>query len=493
MRIKNTLLLFLFCSLFLRAFSQEKILQIPYYNDSDRNVHHVFNESDSSFALSFFSAENIVHYLIRNNSVQAKFSKPNDLPGLPGSKYLGGNLEGDSLEEYYLDKSYKYIITLFTDLSTGTTTISDTVTLVRKERFVTAFLQGHQFYFVSYINNSNIVRIYQKPFGAIPTASEADIQFGKKDFNGEYYETDKGKLSYLSDLFKAPYAVILAGKDYHLALTSPLYKIYILKDQLLITTDNQCRRTLTIEINLKDLSYRVKKFDQPGSDVNEMIDRLGSSTNSYVLDSLLIQGAIINGTFNLSFTNWQTGTVYKSYSAKDQEELDIMNTAIIRVRDDKKVYGKSDSSVISFKDLIKKIKLNQIALSAVYQNDALKLTIGSLCVNNEINPGLMMLSVALGGLGSFALNTLPHALDFAVFSFWMHEASRTVSFQSLFDKSTYSHVGGQIENDEERSAIIRFILKNNIGEQHSFLTQSEGHYYLGYYTKEENNYTVYMF
>jgi hypothetical protein len=512
MKVKNCLLLFLFNIFCSGSFSQTKTIEYKFARTpSNLMVYPSFNEENNSYTFTFLQRDSITKILIQGNTIVSQFSKSrfkekrksSDAADLLAAtvvdtykgKFIGGNLNRDLQEEYY-QLSDTSIVTVSTDFRTKKTIISDTVSLGENEHCATAFSQGNSFYFVYYINNT--IKIYKKELGVPSSCIERTLALNKNDLSGNSGEAVTKKLEKFSDFFDYPYSVIQNGKEYSLAVTQLHNKIYILPGKLIFTLDNQFHRTVAIEINLDDSYYTIMKYDQPGIIPHKHIKEMYSCTNSFIVDSLIIQANIINNNFNLAVSNRKSGSIYKTYSVKKGETPNFLNGDILRTET---IGSKSYTIVSNFQKVIEKAEITKLALTATNNNSILKITIGAPNMPTvSLSVGQVLLSLAFTAIGTYGINSLPNTSGFNLFLF-DHKTSdnnislteNCISFQSLFNNQDFGHINGNAEINENANILQQFIHQNKIEEGNSFLTQSNGIYHLGYYDKKENSYVVYTF
>jgi hypothetical protein len=294
-------------------------------------------------------------------------------------------------------------------------------------------------------------------------------------------------LTDFSDFFKFSPTIIQNKENYPFGNELQGNKIYAFSDKLVFTLDNQYHRTVVIEMNLNDLSYKITKYEQPGLNKNEFINPVMSVANSFKKDSILILTNILNGRFHLSLINMKTGNTYKTYSINDGD-LNILNGDIIDIEKITKSDAEtgiekrgSDTTKASLKKLLNKLRENGILVTASQQDTVMKVTIGAFYTKESDKIALDVLSLGSGVTSGIYTPVI------------LFNNNNYILFQSLFENQNYEHIEGAAEEDKINTEIHQFIIQNNISGKNTFLTYSQNHYYLGYYQEDENYYTVYLF
>jgi hypothetical protein len=492
MRIKNITVIFL---IFFSnsGFGQSKVFEYVFKETpTDLQPYFGVNEETNSQVLHLSYDNYIQRFLINNDSVRLSKTElvkeinyhwasedDKNLYNTYKSNYIGSIANQYNIEAYYLNE--RNITTISTNIETGQTAIVEKIKLAKKEKFVSAFMQNNTYYFLTYFRKSNKIRIYKKIVGTVSSGITKDLELSKNMLNGTGGKIIKKTIEKFSEFFESPYTVIENNKNYPLAVSNQMFKIYIQLKQLIFSLDNQYHKTILITLDLNDLSSEFVEFEQPYNYKDKNFELGETSTNSFLIDSVILQANVINNKFNFSICNRKTGEVYNSYSAKDIIKQEIKRK-------------KSDTSVASFNKMIKKIRSNQILVTAQSINDTMDITIGALYQKSSETFAQIALSLSLTALGTIAINSIPNTYGYSIFIFGQTNKKNTISFQSLFNKKTFSHLEGEIDNENAKEIKIKqFISQNDIPKKNTFLVQSKDHYYLGYLQKKENKFLIYSF
>ena len=389
------------------AFSQDKIFSYPIADKAEliqgKNVYNKaffsLSQNDSLLIFSEKSDRNFekvysTNIKDSNNKTFRELSKK--------TKKLSSLLTDTSLLTtlYFKDNYYHKYQIYFVSMNTnsGNIYIQDTINIERDEELVTSYTTDSCFYILSCFRKTNQLILYTKKIGqpSFYRSYEIDnLKFGKQ--YSKWPLSLNTKIKNLYQQLDKPYMIVEPNVEYPLSLMMVKNKFYFNQNLLTITIDNEELKTLIIQLPLSDTSFSVKEISNKVDAVKFKINK--SVSNSFLLDSTLIQTNISRGVFHLTYHNINTGAELKTYRLDANDSISFTSPIVqkgnffsskkeseISLR--RMLYTLTDNVVAFGITVTKKDSLYNIAIGGQYTRvDATRLVLGStLFFATPVNP-----------------------------------------------------------------------------------------------------------
>ncbi len=512
----KTILLLIICTLFIKQslFCQSELLNYKLNTISKKvKLFQTYNNDTDELAVTHVDNEKIHRWVFKNKILQYDFVQSSLTPReeiriepsikkIATHQLICGIIKNGILLEYFKDSKDAYIIALETNLAQHQTIIKDSIDLGRDEYFATAFTQNNTFYFLSYVKKSNNLKLYKRNWLENFSVIENKIILSEKDKNGYQGEIIKNKLgkkgkdgigikffkgftNEFSGFFRDGYSVIYNGQNNTSSTSIPQNKIYIFPNKLVFTLDNQYFRTTVVDISLNDLSYSKSFYAQPFLQKDDYVDVNRSATNSFVLDSLIVLGNVINSSFHFAVFNRNTGNIIKCHTI-EKNKTDFFGKSKVN-----KVEFKGaiiDSGLTTMQYLVDKMEGNDIAINLLRTENNIDVT---LCTfYDKITFGQVLLSLTISALGTYGINATPNSAGFSLFFAKNNNPLSYVYYNSLLDEKTFEEKDGYGLNYYSDKEINKLIISKRLNAETSFIVSENFHNYIGYVDLDDKTLVV---
>ena len=466
------------CLICFKSFSQEAVKNIDLGISKNAEVFQIVEEDKKQVSLFFSAKTNVlsVRFDEKFNVIDSlKTEKPSsknydDIVGysVSGNKYYAyWSGVGELLSQCFDFETHKVI--------------SETLPIALEgEKIIKRITVDNVFYIISVLKKTSVLSVY--------VIKEGTIEKKRVDMSSyEFFSKDNKSVTLWdivsgSTYFEPAYVFQTISTESPPSLTFSAYKrkLYILKNKLLFTLDNNTRFTQTFTIDLTDFKSSTKMFPQTSSD-NVYYD----NTNSFVLNDKMIQIKINPDLMKLAVKDMQDREL-KNFFINNQE-ISFKNSDIYQENGsvkDLRILGKSSQ-------LLRKINGLYPSVSLYESNQNIYMILGGVSEVKQNNV-MMYGGGGMAGMAGMSGVFIGMALssNYSLNNLNSYKQRKVVYINCLFDLE-FNHLKGEIKNTsfdklrafsetkEDLIAPVLFKLNSNL--------------YYGGYDRKTGNYSFYKF
>jgi hypothetical protein len=431
MKKKITLIL-LFIGMSFCVNSQEKIATfnntLKTSNSNIKDVIPIVNSKNDDLSIFIADAKNVYGYLFDNEfSLKEKLSS-----GRKDRKHkilIGNSVTENNTYRIFLSNKSKDHFTSINFSFKNQKTDSKEFTLAHpEEKFIQTVTSKNQFYLISASKTFNSLYIYTFDSKGTPKRNRIDLRgFGFFNY--------KGKNSTLVNLLikSSPLKKIEENTPNSIETTSEGRKMYLKKDVITFTFDENKEQTQILKIDLKNLKASVDQIKKP----LQQIKSSKKKTNSYINGDYIFSLAATKNIFVLDVINLQTKQTVKQFAATKEEKILFKNTPIIQEGGFYDNYRELEKT----KKFLRKISSGKVGISVQKYNNEYHMTIGGYVTQRSggmMMPGLGIPVASIGNV-SFFFNPTQFAFD-------SYLNTKSTRIEGLFD-TEFNHIKGEINDN----------------------------------------------
>lgn len=484
--MKRKILTFLLVSIHFFSLSQEEIGSfINTLKNNNSNIlesFSVLNKNTENIGTFLIEKKRIYGFLLDQNfNLKSKLLLDNK-----SKKYslvLGKMYDSDNIFKIIVsDKSKSKFAIITFNFSTGETSFSEDTFNAKKLIFLQSvsrankvhllFLDRDSYNIVSQnyeINGSNDLLKFDFKNEKFLITKDKDISLKKliPDYSNPEHREIKNIAFELTKVSEESYDTNveygLLSSNVKRKQTSPisvetsskLSKLYIRKNDVVITFDKNKFYTQILYLDLNKGKYKYEKIRKPLFDTKKM----DKKSNSFFIDNLLFTITSTKKKLVFNVYNLEKKALLKEFSIENNEPITFSNTPIIQKGGDFKQYRELEKT----KQFLRKITSSKIGISA-YKNDrGYEITIGG---RKLVTSGTFPVGIIGGGLtvAGWGIAAGPIYSNTTTSSFGAYLKNKSVHIKCLFDDN-FNHIEGDIEkNIYDKIQDYKFIEKTKKSE-----------------------------
>jgi hypothetical protein len=438
---KKAILLFLLIGMSFYVRSQEEITifknSLKNSSSAIKDVIPIVNSKNDDFSIFIADAKNVYGYLF-----DTKYSLKNKLSSIEKNrkyKLLIGNSisTNDDYRLFLSNKNKKEFISINFSFNNQTTDYKEFTLEQPEEKFIQTVTSKNQFYLISASAISNSLFIYTFDNKGLPKRNRINLSgFGFFDHTG--------KNCTLTDLLIRTSVLkkIEENTPNSIESTSESRKMYVKKNAILFTFDENDKQTQLLKIDLRTFKATLDRIKKP----LQQIKRKNKKTNSYINGDYIFTLSATKNIFFLEVINRKTKEIIKQFAATKEEKITFKNTPIIQEGGFFDEYRELETT----KQFLRKIYSGKIGVSVQNYNNQYHMRIGGYI---EQNSGGMMMPMGFGGMpmgfGGMPIGSIGNISLFfnpSQFAFNSYSNTKSIRIAGLFD-SEFNHIEGEMKEN----------------------------------------------
>ena len=364
----------------------------------------------------------------------------------------------------------------------------------KKERIIQKTTINGNFYILSLVNDSNIIKFY---------VFDKDGKLEIKTIDASSYTliNSYGEVSSLYACFEESFYPfeqsfslqnIEDGTPASLTFAANKRKIYNTSNEIVLSFDNNVKYTQLFKINLTDFSISRKSILQPteGFPVEKEVydsqnydPRPNINSNSFIVKDKIFQIRLCPDLVQISIKDFD-GNEIKSYKAIQNQPLDFKNSEIIQENGSVNKKRILDSS----NQFIRKLYNSNPGITCFLKDGNYYTTIGSVSEAQQEMSGAMMAGAMFGIAGVLIAAALTSNSNVANYDSYRNR--KIVYINSLFDNN-FNHVNGDLK--PLAFDRLREFASENKKESDLTIFKFNSYLYLGAYNNKNKTYSFNRF
>ncbi|WP_179021591.1 hypothetical protein [Winogradskyella forsetii] len=440
-----------------------------------RQVINIVNEQTNELAVFFMYKKFIVADIYSNTGENVNTLKLQTLPKYEHN-YFGASLKGNIYTLFFKSDFGTKFSALTVNFETSGFQFSDKLDIpLKSEKIVGSFEYKSKLHLLTTVKKTSKLKIYQL---------ENFEKFTVKtfDFANTEFVTYRGFDTNLNEILKGPNgdpsaSMVNHGEPTSLETVTPYNKVYLNKDELIITNDSDDLYTRVISINLETKEQAYHKFPKLSYDKKHR----GSKSNSYVLDNHLFNIYISKENLDFSIYDLTSKALLKNIVITDKDSITFKNSPIILEGGDFQHYRELDKT----KQFFRKVSNSNPGISVYKHNGKYVVTLGC----SETTTTSPYIAVYGGALGGFIVGIASSVLTS---SFLSYTKTKSTRIECLFNQDLSSVEGAIPENNYD---VIDNYMNSPSDIKFDFpsIFKINENYVLGYFDKASGLYKYLMF
>lgn len=397
--------------------------------------------------------------------------------------FVGGSYSNGRITEILRNKvSYDFVF-IETNLSTGEIAYIDTVKSSFSEKIISCQKSDNKLYLLSHIGDTNDLIIYQKE--SRKAFVKTNLTINVSGFGKVSNKLFAGNINEFSDIFnKKKFAVYENNLRYPAIFTSIQNKAYIHKSQAVFTVNSNTLDTYFIAVNLHNLTYTIKSFNQDSTGLKNLSQ---ATTSSFLIDSLLVTCHASKKKLHLNIFNVLSQKVVNSYKIDKNNISSVSTTPINKTGG---FFSKSDVSIEDFEKFYKTAVANELSISGYIDQGKLYLSFAAPFKQFINATGLLSLVTSVAG--TYFINSSPNNYGYLLTVFKGVKTSTFVGFEATLDLKSHDFTN-QKPNFTVWDKITSFITTHGLDIDKCLFFYLNNYYYIGYVFPQANKFMVHRF
>lgn len=453
------ILLFVFLIQYNSFFSQTQLATFPLGFKNSKQHRQIINaENNNTHDLFAFATDKKTLTILKYNNAlfltnQYAFAKK-DINHKSISGYSFNDNENPTL--YWTSEDLQKITAVTYDLNTKTNTSVNYDLNLFNQIVITQFQENNTFYILTqkYLEQKLVLYIFKD---------------GKKEEKTLDFSTFKFKNSINLPIRFNQILIACPAEKIETNQFNPLFKsvqkskLYVLKNQLLLTFDHDYHETQAFFIDLTTFEIKEKKFSK--TDTQSFF----GPTNSYYHEGKIYQFKISRDQLLFEIRDYKTGDLIKSIYVAQSQTIPFKSSPIwLQLEDDKPT---------------------EIKTTARFLNQMQRLDVGLMVYKTSKS-----ILITFGGIGMLEFSDTVHSFTYdneLTSDMVYRNIPITIYFESIFDKKL-----DHTKQDQEPPLAVDFI--SHFREEHKEVTlptiiRYKNYYIMGYYDTKTKQYTMRKF
>lgn len=476
------------------SFSQTLVNSFPIDLKSNTDVFQIVNDSAKQTTLFVSDRKKVLAFSLDEN-MNIKDSISSKRPEKKYKDIIGFSGYKENPRLYWASENYEDIFSQFYDFKNHRIETLGFKIDVRGEKFLQLFSENKNFYILSLIRNSNILKFYIFSVEGKLEIKEIDLSslsilIGDEekgqihDILSEDSELSKDKATFLDQ----SYAIEKITSDSPTSLTEGCRKLkcYSRDTEFILSFDYNNSFSQLISIDLNTFEYKLKEFKKPTL-IREESETMNS--NSFLFENKLVQFILTSSKMSLVVKD-MNDVLLKEYSLNETDPITFKNSDIIRIRS----YSGTERILDKTSQFLKKVNNKNCGITCYNLNGNIMLTLGSVSEEEIYGGGMTGSSFMMPVRGTnfsipFGGSYMGYNISPTFGKFGSYANRRVVYFDCLFDKEM-NHIKGRIA-PLAFEKIKDFVGKYPISSRTIFTLENS--YYLGYYDSMAKSYVLQKF
>ncbi len=476
----------------IQAFSQFSVFSeyFPYNKKTD--VYPVISNPEKGLPLIFISGRDVkIYYLADECKFQREILIKRSVKD--SKEYLGSYIVDSSLVITFSDKNMNSISQLFVNLNDGSFKELPVSTIAQSQKYLASWEVLDSLFVLSIAENSNVLFVRKfSGFGDV-LLNEFNVDTSFKDIRRidnslilfDIFDNQNGKLQKIDSSIPVS-----------LQTASAKNKVYLVRDEIIITLDGYGYSTNLINLNLHDNSHYITNYPTTISRQNQ---DLHTKCNSFIYENTIFQLSINKYELELNIKCLDDSIKVISYKALRGKDIDFSNSTL-SLRNEKEgfLFGNPViTDIRTTRRFLKMVSNMKPAISVFSKHPNFQILMGGVMdihqaagvmSNTMVSSGGDMVVSPNGGLAmpdpdyNFPTN----------YSFTSYSSRLSAYFSANILTSSYAHSDKSISK-YTYDYIIEYA--NYMSGRFGLVTifKMKGDYYLGYYSYGNSTYNIEWF
>ena len=408
-----------------------------------KDIVPIVNKTTGNISFSLISSKSIFNYLF-NDHFKIIDSLQMENKSIKYKSIIGHSINSENECRIYLTSDFedKFSIVNFS-YKKDTSYIKDFELNFKDEVFVQAFPYNQHLYILSIIKKSSIINVYE--LNKDGTIDKKSVDFSKTTFlNYKNKETTLYELllpnnsalkggPIISNSKKIADVVKIDTKILNpIDITAGLSKLYLYKNKVLLTLDQNEQLTQLISINLNTFQKGVFQIKKPFYE----IEKNKKKTNSFICNDKIFMIATTKDKFTFMVKNLLNQNKIVEYSASETDSINFKNSPIIQVGGYYDTYQEFEKT----KKFLRKIYDGDDGMSVYKTKNTYEILLGGKAEYKASGGGM-----GLGGpsISTTSFGAVTVYYNPTLFAYNQYAHTKSTFVKGFFDKD-FKHIEGNI-------------------------------------------------
>ena len=427
-----------------------------------RDTYQILNQETGELTLFLIDNYTVnIHKYDKNYQLKNSYECPR-----PKNKYrhiIGHTIMNNQYNLIYTTRRKKEFLVQTIDLNNKSNSNKKVPFKFKFEKYIKAITYNNKLYVLSTVKHSSILKL--RIFNGTELSITKEFKFNQNRFT-------RGQFNKLSDVLKSSSTSLIDSNNPNsIDLTSCKSKIYCYNDKIVISLDQMKDMTILINIELKELTAKIKTYKSDTIDKKEfsMI-----KSNSYLYKNIIFQLKVSRYELYLSAYNMLSDSLIQKYHVKKNEDIYFKNSPLIQ-ENEGSLFSPKTRTLKTSKQIFRKMTSGDIGISVYENNGQLEVTLGGKkdVSNSIVAPGIGM------GMPIASFEALTLSFNPTMYAFNSYKCTKSVFFKCLFDQNM-QHIKGTIKkNPFDRIKDFTDTIYNDVEAETIF--SCDNYFIWGYY------------
>ena len=476
-------LLFLFITIFSHQnLAQEEIFSRPIDLKQNAQVHFLKTKnSDEGSILTFANLNQLTFWKFdENNSFVKELTIPR--PKRSYSQLLGNTASEETKHLFFANNKTSKFFVQQVDIDNLSYDANEFKFKTNYERILGTFEYKNKLYTLAIRHLSSLLKIYVFEGNQFSHVKEVDLS--------EYKFYDGKSIKPLSSAMLGSPSIIDIESPVSMSSASNKAKVYTFNNKLFFTYENSKEETNIVSVDLESFEHQLKTVPTEEVDCN---NAPWTVSNSFLTKEHFFQIVGCKNEIAFWIKDPNTFEPLGEYRSDNEGKIDFANTKIFMDGAYTFIGSSPDSVSISTNSALRNIAKGNIAITALYQDNKLVVTMGGVKTYAQGAGGAPALgsgSTTIMSPGGPVQVSTPSAGTMQFLNY--EERSQTIEFRSLIDPKSFKHISGDVDKNVF-DLISEFTdgIQNEIS--HKEVIKIDDYYLLGYYHKKDKVYKLFKF
>lgn len=482
MPLKSPLLLLFILIFSNQVHSQEEIFSKSIELKQNAQVHFLKTKNSNEGSILTIANLNQLTFwkFDQDNSFVTELTIPR--PKRSYSQLLGNTVSEETKHLFFANNKTSKFYVQEVDIDNRSYDANEFKFKTNYERILETFEYKNKLYTLAIRHLSSLLKVYVFEGNEFSHVKEIDLS--------EYKFYDGKSIKPLSSAMLGSPSIIDIGSPVSMTSASNKAKVYTFNNNLYFTYENSREETNIVSIDLESFEHQLKTVPTEEVDCN---NAPWTVSNSFLTKEHFFQIVGCKNEIAFWIKDPKTFQTLGEFRSDNEGKIDFANTKIFMDGAYTFIGSSPDSLLISTKSALRKIAKGNIAITALYQDNNLVVTMGGVKTYAQGAGGALALgsgSTTIMAPGGPVQISTPSVGTMQFLNY--EERSQTIEFRSLIDSKSFEHISGNVEKNVF-DLISEFTdgIQNEIS--HKEVIKIDNYYLLGYYHKKEKEYRIFKF
>lgn len=449
----NRLCLLVFLITFYAGYSQDQIANfrnVLKENSTEiKDVIPIVNKENGNSVIFIADAKNVYGYKL-NPQFQVIDKLASETKKRKYKVFLGADIHGENYRIFMSNTDKNKFTSINFSYSSKSTSHTE-FKLPKYEHFIQTIAPTNKLYFLTANKVSGGIFLYSFAEDGTPERNQVELE-------STLIAGKAGKAVKIATLLVNADKVNKFEKDLPNSIesVSALTKMYVRENEILISLDQNKKKTQVLTIDIDSKKSSMKHIEKPLADIKSFRKK----TNSFIYDKYIFQVAGNKEVFSMHILDYDSGEFIKEYAVNKDEKITFKNTPIIQ----EGAFYNNYRELEKTKKFLRKISSEYIGISVIKVAEDYLFTIGGYVQQHRGGGGFMM-GGGFGGIPMGSVGNVSFFFNPTMFAYNSFSNTKSTRIEGVFNqnfehspnKEVPEHIFDKIDKHHTKSEVAKTI------------------------------------